>query len=508
MTQQRERRWKHPIRDIALLLAAIGVLRLLYPVYWVMTARANPSTDYAARLRELVAAAQPGPPPGATSDADGWPALVEAGLEMRRLYEEATGDERGVDPTLLTGGYEASVADIAPDNEDRESIIADLNEQRALARRVVESLDQSDLPALLAEVAASPRAVRPVPDVPLWEVLLPELTTARSLARLWRARMRLAAQRGDGATVVACFEQSLALARTQACQGTLVERIGASTSAFWIIDELHVAIDAGALSPDHRDSVLVALDRQCRWPDATLGAEVERLLYLDFIQRCFTDDGRGGGRLLLAELEQSFGGLESNTNVLEQMQAGFMADGRRQTTRDLNQYADAVATWVALPRGERETQAPSPGEVMVGLPETQVFLKRCVRWSDTVCDTEDALLCRLAALRIRLHIEQHIAAHGFPPAALDDLAPAFGGELPEDPFAADGRFRYAVVGASGAPTASAAAPTPRYLLYSVGWDGQDDTGRGDLRDAAELSSRHAGLDFVICRPESAAGEPE
>jgi hypothetical protein len=58
------------------------------------------------------------------------------------------------------------------------------------------------------------------------------------------------------------------------------------------------------------------------------------------------------------------------------------------------------------------------------------------------------------------------------PHSLDELTPTFIKQVPNDPFdPAGGPLRYIRTGDS-------------YVLYSVGWDGQDDGGRASERNAA------------------------
>jgi hypothetical protein len=73
-------------------------------------------------------------------------------------------------------------------------------------------------------------------------------------------------------------------------------------------------------------------------------------------------------------------------------------------------------------------------------------------------ETQNGLLL----VTLALHAFQ--VEHGRYPASLTELAPAYLKKLPDDPFAAQGTFKYLVKGTS-------------YVLYSVGPDGKDDGGR-------------------------------
>ena len=79
------------------------------------------------------------------------------------------------------------------------------------------------------------------------------------------------------------------------------------------------------------------------------------------------------------------------------------------------------------------------------------------RLKGVISETQNGLLLVMLALHA-FHLE-----HGRFPVSLAELAPVYLKRLPDDPFAAQGTFKYSIKGKS-------------YTLYSVGPDGRDDGG--------------------------------
>ena len=67
-------------------------------------------------------------------------------------------------------------------------------------------------------------------------------------------------------------------------------------------------------------------------------------------------------------------------------------------------------------------------------------------------------------LMLRLALRAYRAEHGRYPSALQELKGEYITDVPEDPFATAGKYKYALAGSS-------------YTLYSVGPDGRDDGGK-------------------------------
>jgi hypothetical protein len=161
-----------------------------------------------------------------------------------------------------------------------------------------------------AEVAALTRLARPPSDDAMFEILLPNLGTARVLARAQAARARLASRAGDRQTLAIAIEQTLTLGRQVADLGLLIDwLVGVAVQALgraMLLDNL-------LLHPVDDDAWLARLDAVVerelveRLPPLERVIDNERLYSADVVQRVFTDDGRGNGRFIPLRFAEMMG---------------------------------------------------------------------------------------------------------------------------------------------------------------------------------------------------------
>jgi hypothetical protein len=104
-------------------------------------------------------------------------------------------------------------------------------------------------------------------------------------------------------------------------------------------------------------------------------------------------------------------------------------------------------------------------------------------------DRRDRTEVFIGGTRLLAAIHVYRARHGEHPRSLADLVPGVLAELPRDPFAPDGAFRYRVL------------PDGGFALYSVGRDGVDNDGhfypQFIERALEELGDYGSGFDFVL-----------
>jgi len=141
----------------------------------------------------------------------------------------------------------------------------------------------------------------------------------------------------------------------------------------------------------------------------------------------------------------------------------YLAYSKSRIMQGYTTYMDQSAAIARQPYGLHLPPPPLPTDPInnILLP---VFSQARLKGVDS--ETQNGLLLVMLALRaFRLE-------HGRYPAALTELAPAYLKKLPDDPFAAQGTFKYILNGNT-------------YTLYSVGPDGKDDSGKAidDIRQA-------------------------
>jgi hypothetical protein len=203
----------------------------------------------------------------------------------------------------------------------------------------------------------------------------------------------------------------------------------------------------------------------------TIRTEGERAIFGDVVQRTFTDDGRGDGRLTSAGEHhlESMGGSyqmdDSTVAVLAGPLAGAIAPGRRTTVELYDRMMDAVLREAAKPLYARteypdavlskdlqayERAAPIPIHLLMPALTAMGMV------TETVTVRRDATLTAIALELFRRQKEHY-------PQTLQELVPRFLPALPLDRFDG-GPLKYTLRG--GKP-----------LIYSVGKDGVDDGGR-------------------------------
>lgn len=316
-------------------------------------------------------------------------------------------------------------------------------------------------------------------------VLLQDLGPIRQMCKWLAFDAIVRADRGDGAGAAESLEAMTAMA-TQL-----------DTDSFFIGALVGIAIDAiqfqalGALLRDNpglfTSEQLVAMAHRIgtqRFERVPL--EGEEMMFEDFLQRSFTDDGNGNGRLtdeglrLLFELD----GLGNNERV------------------DL--FDGAEIAWIISRIASRREQALMHGHAFAQLRKEEEAGYRVYRenlsHADTLVETMDPykyyplriLLPALSSAMARFN--EHRAAseacltgiacelyrreHGAWPAAIEDLVPRFMPFVPEDPFTGD--------------ALRVAFTESHAIVYGVGPDGDDDGGTLKGEDFRSLRPRLGG----------------
>ena len=134
----------------------------------------------------------------------------------------------------------------------------------------------------------------------LISMLLPQCQEMRTLAWLVQADARLAVEDRDGQRFVRDVETLLAMAEQLANDlPFIVENlIGIAVSNLALEEVQNVVAEQAAMLSDadlkHLAHVIARIDMAGRLKASLAG---ERLSYLDVLQRMYTDDGHGDGRL-------------------------------------------------------------------------------------------------------------------------------------------------------------------------------------------------------------------
>ncbi|MBX3323951.1 MAG: hypothetical protein KF757_13285 [Phycisphaeraceae bacterium] len=326
----------------------------------------------------------------------------------------------------------------------------------------------------------APAPVPPMVGPPLLlSVVLDELGLIRRLSKELVADAHIAASRGQGDRVVEDLAALLNMGRLAAESETIIGQL------------VQVAIESLALNslsqiithhPDlfaelhlaTLDSALRTIGRGEPATDNGLtrfvpNLEYERLFFDDILQRTYSDDGNGNGRLTLSGARFIASGFvttspdaSSPVHVATMM---LLAPNRQTLATQHKTIFDTQETQGRLRPWERDGAAlnalydsisPIGRSQFSLLSQLVPAFTSAYRTFDRIDTARDAMLTVVAIERYRL-------AHGAYPQSLDVLVPSLLPGLPFDPV--DGQtLRYRLT-ESG------------FVLYSLGRDGVDDLGR-------------------------------
>ncbi len=307
-------------------------------------------------------------------------------------------------------------------------------------------------------------------------ILLPHLSSLRMLALAIGWDVQRAAAAGDGATVLANIKAMLAIARHVRESSILIsDLVGIAVLSKtcehleWLmlespetLSEAQLAEIAHVLGGFNDDDVRVDLAG-------------ERLFFQDVLQRAYTDDGNGDGRLTPNGLRW-FGMVtgfsdngSDNVDMLEGLKGPAIAAvmlGRRDMHEQHKRLMDMLDVEAGTPLWKREHSEPERiiEEWMSSPIDRLRYLPLCLLMpalSKASLSAEMAMMRRDAVLVV-LAAELHRRRHGEWPQSIDELVPSLLPQAPVDRF--DGRaLRYVL--REGRP-----------LVYSVGSNRVDDGG--------------------------------
>jgi hypothetical protein len=467
-------------------MSASAVL-LLYVTagLWMATSRPTIKTDYLAEFNKPVLAV-----PG---DHRAWPLYRDALLGL--------GADRGKE---TISGSVLELVDAKPGDADWKKLEPLLKQHADSVAKLREAAARPNLGFVAstshADFSAKDRELfgvtltkqeielsksRTIEDRWLIATLLPDMLHLRDAGMLLAADAQRAAASGDGNTALADIRAMLGVSRhceelpfivcilvsdsVQDRARKTIQSVLSMNSKLWSNDQL-------------RDLAHQLVASQIDW---RRGFQGERTCFYDSMQRVYTDDGHGDGRLALNvsrdknlfELIDSVStdGAVSRSAfsnpvlaLLSMPAANLAIAGRKEMTDMYDQVTnDALArlgapywTWSKQPSLDQEVQSLKKGPlhgfrhffVLLLTPSHDTFLNHVIA-SD---GNRDGVFIGLA-------LELYHRDHNKWPESLTELSPKYLPTLPADPVTGKA-LHYKVV-------------NDRPIVYSVGVDGDDDGGR-------------------------------
>jgi hypothetical protein len=465
-------------------LAVVIVLYLGYGAYFWM-GRPSPTTDYLAQLNAASMSV--------AEEDRAWPLYRAALLELDELpkfkaYSRTPrpGEMGWAEAQAYLAGQQGALA-LARRGAERPGLGYIVDHGVAPEDRELWPYEQS--PPATDDLAAKS----------LLTIRLPYLGSLRRLAKVLELDIQRAAAEGDGETVVDNARAMLAMARHAKETPFVINDLVAMSIVSMAVRSLNgvLAESPGALSDDQlRDlaHLLAASD------DAlAVRLDGERLGMYDLVQRMYTDDGEGGGRITLDGMRMLQavaggegavahlpGGDHAVAEVVASPAVGLLMASRRELLHEYDRMMDSLHAAGSRPLWERQRPVVEQriddwkrsrvqsirylplNVLMPALGKTQITSEKAIM-------QRDALLAAIA-------LEIHHRRHGQWPRSLEELVPDLLPAVPPDRF--DGQpLRYRLI--EGAP-----------VLYSVGTDRDDDGGRPALWKQAGRPDYDAAAQWI------------
>ena len=373
-------------------------------------------------------------------------------------------------------------------------------------RAIVNRFETDGGAAALLDLPATERALRSLrPEVQAFHD--DRRSDLRRLARLCVGRMAVAGWKGDGAACVRALEQGLAIGRILMQQPDRTDQLSGSAIVQLMLWQARRTL----MLPErplrnHCLAMARAVERQHRlMPSASFLIETQRLETIDYIQRAYSDNGRGNGRVIVSSAiiygapPPLSGGVGKwilkqldGYQILNLFSAAY--PDKRSALAKADEYADRLLKLAEIPRWSRREEMESfeAWADAISPKHFLIYKDKSVHSWFTHCwllDHQASLEAHFAGVRTFIAIEQHVSRTMSVPESLGDLVPATLVELPLDPYSGE-PMQYVPL-----------SERPWYTLYSVGWDETDNQAaqHPDGLDGV-FASHGVGYDFVFNIP--------
>lgn len=437
------------------------------------------SVDYVAKLNEAAVSVPEGD--------RGWPVYLEA-IALLPISEEST--------ALLE-----LIDDASPGDEKWPGCVEALDTHAEAIALIREAAGKPATGIVLGSVLQPEYTAAkgwpeetedPAGPEPAWviDVLLPQLGDFRNMTRLLRVDALRAAEIGDAARVAADIEAMAGLGRHAREHPIVISHLVAHAIGTLTSRTVHEIIrgSPGALDDESLVRIDAAIASAFTGDRTALDLTGERYFFLDTIQRLYTDDGHGDGRVTASGLAALTDRQLVSTDLgipAGRVAVGFMSlfsMGRAELTAEVNQMYDEIEAYAATPMWERGSAAHEAELAMTYADRSpldigEMMISMLMPALSKAALVTDQARAEADAARLHAALERHRLAAGRWPSSLDELAPHMLPSPPLDPYTGD-PLRYVLTDAGP-------------LIYSVGVDREDDGGRH-----SENASAWRGADQV------------
>lgn len=357
---------------------------------------------------------------------------------------------------------------------------------RSATENVVAAHRESGLFDAMARLSAARRYVRPIPA---GQALLAQNASdagvAREIAKLARARMRLAAKARDEKAALASFDQAMTLSEILGRQSTRFEQLQSMAISGAMYEEARRLAGAGAISPAGLRAMLARIDA-ARPLSLVVLFEADWYTLLDTLEWTHSDDGHGDGVLLIGDGSASAagpGGARASGFVAKLTAA--TKPSKSQSVRTAKPIYDAALAAARLPSAPRDAKLRALTGEVEAIPTQYTVLRETMpafgASSPSLMNADAEREGTKLALAISIFkIEKERL-----PRNLAELSPDIVPAMP---------------GWSYRVTATGETPDGRaYLLYHAGLDGVDNGGKANPFGAhSSWNPRYSdGHDYIV-----------
>lgn len=433
---------------------------------------------------------------GYRDDQKSWPMIAEVGFEWAKLSHTLRQQQeervRGVEPALDQPGLDL-IPTLDPGHPDYASIADEVRGfETQLARvREVAARPVFGMPVgyEIVEVEwqgkSFTRDIVPADEDEYLErslvgMLLPNLGPTRSLANLLVFDARLALREGESARAVEDYIATMHLARQCNNEPFMISRLVGIAIHHLCMNEIQWMVRE---YPDalNRDDLARLAHIHARLADHRgLGLDAERYLFLDFMQRIYSDDGDGNGHLTADGVEylRHWGMMYPNSSEYDPLSSrqaitmplSLVASNDRATELEIHRegidriqtVVERGAEWLPLASyimREIETQKAYSAETPMRYSLVAIMMPALGKMADRYHHHKQIE----GTFSLMLAIESYRLESGELPESLGELAPRYLPAVPEDLMDPGQPIKYLRF-------------EDGYVLYSVGSDGDDDSG--------------------------------
>ncbi|MGB7158085.1 MAG: hypothetical protein WBD40_08465 [Tepidisphaeraceae bacterium] len=408
------------------------------------------------------------------------------------LYREAIPQLRFFDPLMTPSGSEEHyLLEVVPGEPRWPEVVKWLKPRQDAIERLRQGAKKPVVGFVYGPEGSADeelwQQVRSVPNPFLMDVLQPRLEDLLQMKIVLKADTLLAHDEDDLPRMMGNIEALLGVADQLAAEPVLLVQyigIGFRYEAIEVIEGLLARPDTLPLPPKylHRLAHLLAE------PDSAaqlISFDSVRMTYHDLIQRIYTDDGHGDGRLtpegmkLIDSLTFAPGHSEPNETLRRAWKplSPIVTASRHQVLVVIERMMNLADANLAYPM--REANWSAYLALIRSMNESEVerlqfgFPPSLLPALDAAQRNAELYLGRRDGLLIALALELHRQRHGNYPVTLDPLVPALLPSLPVDRITG-GPLRYRI-------------ENDKPLIYSLGADRDDDGGRPQLTSAGHPS---------------------